>query len=65
MTNTRKPEPPVTKSAYEVLNEFIQNEGIVLALSKPQISFTDSNQIIINSPNIMAFYKTDVPKETQ
>ena len=60
----RKPEP-LNKSAYEVLNEFIKNEGIVLALSKPQISFTDSNQIIINSPNIMAFYKTDVPKETQ
>jgi len=60
MTNTRKPEPPVTKSAYEKVNQFIQDEGILLALSKPQISSTDKDikisntdtgQIIVSFPN--------------
>jgi len=65
MTKTRKPEPikEVQQSAYEVLNQFLKDNDIVLGLGKSQISYTDSNQIIISPPTIFAIYKDEVTKK--
>jgi len=57
----RKPEVQTKPTAYEVLNAFIKEKGIVLGLSKSQISFTDTNQILISPPTIFAVYKDELP----
>ena len=66
MTNDRKPKVTSNgelKSAYDVLNEFLKEKNIALGFNKPQISFTDNNQIVISPPQIIALYKDQVKKE--
>ena len=57
-----KRKPEIQKpTAYELLNAFIKEKGIVLGLSKSQVSFTDTNQILISQPTIFAVYKDELP----
>jgi hypothetical protein len=56
-----QPKPEVT--AYTILNKYLKDNDIILGLSKPQISYTDTNQIIISQPNITAVFKSEVTAE--
>ena len=60
----RKPTPTKT-DAFQILNAWLKENGIILGLSKPEISFTNANQMIINPPKIMAVYQVDAIKENE
>lgn len=57
-----KRKPQAKQTAHEALNAFLKIKNIALGLSKPEISFTNSNQIVINPSQIIAVY-VDEKKE--
>ncbi len=55
-----KPKNSTREEAKLVVNKFTTEKGIVLAVSRPNIAFTDNGQILISRPDVMAFYKDQV-----
>ena len=55
-----KPKPPVREPAQVVVNKFMKEKNILLALGQPKISQTDDGLIVIGKPNIISFYKDEV-----
>ena len=58
-----KRKPKTKGTAHDALNAFLKAKNIALGLSKPEISFTSSNQMVVNPPHIIAVYVDDAKKE--
>lgn len=55
---SRKPESPKASrpQAKEVLDTFMKEKGIVFALGRPNIQFTNTNVLLVEPPKIMIAY---------
>lgn len=62
MAKTRKPEKK--PSAHELLNEFLKENDITLALGDFKTSYTNEGMLIIMKPQIVAFYKEELEQKT-
>ncbi len=59
----RKPKPE--GNANEMLNSFCKENGIVLGLNKSSVDFTNSGQLIIGRPDIVAVFAKNIPQQPQ
>lgn len=65
MADTRKPEAQVREPAQVVLNRFLKENNIVIGTQTPKIETTNSGQILISPPTVIAAYASDISnKET-
>ncbi len=61
--NSRKPSIPEKESAQTVLNRFLKENGILLGTQSGKIETTNSGQIIISAPVVIAVYADDIKKQ--
>ena len=62
MPKTRKPVPsPTTRiPANTILNDFMKENKVVLALSAFKVSYTNTGTMIVDKPNIIVMYEDEV-----
>lgn len=56
----KKPQPQKPKTAHELINDFINQNDIVLGLSRPELSYNKANDLIVSQPKIIALFKSEV-----
>lgn len=61
---TAQPEAPqkpqIRESAKDVVNTFLKEKKITLGTKQPKIEITQSGAILIQSPEIVAYYNDEV-----
>ncbi len=66
MNRDRKPKTKPSSSrptngerepAFDLVNEFMRKKGIIIQLSKPEVSYTNQSDILIKAPTVGAVYK--------